>query len=229
MSTNAPNMHLNAWMGPADLSTVRLKRKAHSDSVATPPAKKIPDNVMHRGRRKDTSELTLDRKLMIVRWAEEQGLIRRQDNTEKYRKVFAKRTVDTEWLGDIKNRKVEKIREWANKSLEDDWVGFSNNEAMRTMFGHRNPLALFSRIPNEWALARGLKPRGRPAIADKFPQQIAALKDDLVQKHAHARDTKTGHGAITVDQETLYETWHSLVISSVIIVTFFPRFNAAFS
>ena len=201
-----------------------LKRKAAGETAAPPvhPKKKREGkNTLLTGRVAGTPELTLAVKLSIIQWAEKEGFIKRHDNDNQYTKVAAEYAVDTSWAGDMQHRKINKIRDWANESLRDDWLGFSTNACMQKEHG-KAPLSKFCRLPTSWlslkktsaddgASVSKVRRRGRAFIKDKYPHQILLLQQSLLELHDEARRIDRGDTPQSCDPEVLYNTWHSLV------------------
>ena len=174
-----------------------LKRKAAGETAAPPvhPKKKREGkNTLLTGRVAGTPGLTLAVKLSIIQWAEKEGFIKRHDNDNQYTKVAAEYAVDTSWAGGMQHRKINKIRDWANESLRDDWRGFSTDARMQKEYGI-TPLTQFCRLPNFWyslkaraddgASVSPPRRRGKLALKDKYSVEIQLLQKKQVLELSH--------------------------------------------
>ena len=200
-----PNDQVLPAVNPADL--------AHE----CVPCPKQPAFKVHKGRRKETKELFLATKLVIVRHAVSSGLL---EDSQTYKKLTPCQFMDFSALGDnVEKRKVCTVRKWALQSVQEGWEKLAANDGMQTRYGP-NPLAQMRRVPHEWCREFGvfskrslddqgckvIRKRGRTSIMEKHPQQLLACQGRLVQILDGAR----GRG-IPVTCSTLFHTWNEIV------------------
>ena len=121
-----PNDQVLPVVNPADLARERL-------ACPKQPAFKV-----HKGRRKETKELFLATKLVIVRHAVSSGLL---ENSPPYKKLTPYQFMDFSALGDnVEKRNVRKVRDWAVQSVREGWEELAADETMKTRYG-QSPLS----------------------------------------------------------------------------------------
>ena len=108
---------------------------------------KQPAFKVHKGRRKETKELFLATKLVIVRHAVSSGLL---ENSPPYKKLTPYQFMDFSALGDnVEKRNVCTVRDWAVQSVREGWEQLAADETMKTRYGP-SPLSRMRRVPAEW-------------------------------------------------------------------------------
>ena len=88
---------------------------------------------------------------------------------------------------------------------------------MQSKYSNPQPLSAFCRLPNAWfdvsrdPSARPAK-RGRRAIKDKYPCEMASLQTELARLYNEYRNTPAGGTAQwSASTAWLYNTWINLV------------------
>ena len=210
----------------ANSSQEGLKRKAVVTSVPEPSEPDVSEpvktasnpveNPLFKGRKNGTTELKLRAKLNIVKWAESENMIKWNANTASYKKIASQRTVDTLDFGDVKKRKVDQIRDWGNDAVRHKWEEFSGSVDMQNMYSNQDPLTLFCRIPDAWfnvicAPSERPQKKGRPAIKDRYPRDMASLQEELVRLYNEHRNAAKGGATWSMQMDRLFQLWNNLL------------------